>query len=170
MSHQLRVERLDAFHNLSDFDSGNDEIDTWLRRHALAAQRMDTSRTFVLTEEDREGLVGFFSLTMRSMEREQAPAKLVRGLPDYPVGMVLLTRLAVDRREQGTGVGGSLLLQAMTRACAAGESVAARLIMVEATDEAAAGFYGHFGFVPAPEHPFNLYRRMKDVSADLGLS
>ena len=43
-------------------------------------------------------VVGYFSLTMGSVLRQDAPAKLVRGLPAYPVGMVLLARLAVDRR------------------------------------------------------------------------
>jgi hypothetical protein len=62
---------------------------------------MDSARTFVLTRNDR--VVGYFSLTMGSVLRAVAPAKLVRGLPADPVGMVLLARLAVDRREQASG-------------------------------------------------------------------
>lgn len=84
----LRLERLDSHHDLSEFDSGNNELDGWLKRHALAAQQMDSTRTFVLTYQNR--VVGFFSLTMGSVLRQDAPARLVRGLPAYPVGMVLL--------------------------------------------------------------------------------
>ncbi len=135
------------------------------RRHALAAQEMDSARTFLLTDNER--VVGYFSLTMGSVLRAEAPAKLVRGLPAYPVGMVLLARLAVDRQEQGKGLGSLLLAEALRKAVAAGEAAAARLVVVFAIDEAAAHFYERHGFVRAPEHPLRLYRRMKDVSASL---
>jgi predicted N-acetyltransferase YhbS len=161
----LRLERLDAHHDLSHFDSSNDELDAWLRRHALAAQQMDSARTFVVTKARR--VVGYFSLTMGSVLRQDAPSKLVRGLPAYPVGMVLLARLAVDRVEQGTGLGATLLAEALRKAVSAGDAAAARLVVVDAVDENAARFYERFGFVPAPGHPFRLYRRMKDVRASL---
>jgi GNAT superfamily N-acetyltransferase len=165
---RLRLERLGAQHDLSIFASGNDDLDSWLRRHALAAQEMDSARTFILTGNER--VVGYFSLTMGSVLRAEAPAKLVRGLPAYPVGMVLLARLAVDRQEQGKGLGSLLLAEALRKAVAAGEAAAARLVVVDAIDAAAAHFYERPGFVRAPEHPLRLYRRMKDVSASLNAS
>jgi GNAT superfamily N-acetyltransferase len=162
----LRLEHLDAGHDLSEFDSGNEELDDWLRRHALAAQQMDTARTFVLIGRDR--VIGYFSLTMGSVLRADAPAKLVRGLPAYPVGMVLLARLAVDRRQQAKGLGGLLLAEALRKAVGAGEAAAARLVVVDAIDDQAVRFYRRHGFVAAPEHPRRLYRRMKDVRTSLG--
>lgn len=161
----LRLERLDSHHVLSEFDSGNEELDGWLRRHALAAQQMDSARTFVVTYQGR--VVGFFSLTMGSVLRRDAPARLVRGLPAYPVGMVLLARLAVDRSEQGRGLGGTLLAEALRKASVAGEAAAARLVVVDAIDEHAARFYERYGFVPAPGHRLRLYRRMKDIARSL---
>jgi GNAT superfamily N-acetyltransferase len=161
----LRLERLDEAHELDDFDSGNDELDGWLRRHALAAQQMDSARTLVLTRAGR--VLGYFSLTMGSVLREDAPARLVRGLPAYPVGMVLVARLAVERREQGQGLGSLLLAEALRKAVAAGEAAAARLVVVDAIDDAAVGFYQRHGFIAVPEHPRRLYRRMKDIRASL---
>ena len=99
---ELRLERLGSQHVLAEFDSGNGELDTWLKRHALAAQQMDSARTFVLVEDGK--VLGYFSLTMGSVLRAGAPGKLVRGLPSYPVGMVLLARLAVDKTSQGRGL------------------------------------------------------------------
>lgn len=162
----LRLERLAAHHDATTFDSGNRGLDDWLRRHAFAAQQMDSARTFVLTEHGR--IVGYFSLTMGSVLRSDAPTTLVRGLPAYPVGMVLLARLAVDRSARGQGMGSLLLADALRKAVAAGEVAAARLIVVDAIYEDAAGFYQRFGFLRAPEHPLRLYRRMKDVRASLG--
>jgi GNAT superfamily N-acetyltransferase len=161
----LRLERLDAHHQLDEFDSGNAELDWWLKRHALAAQQMDSARTFVLV--DPAGVLGYFSLTMGSVRRHDAPTKLVRGLPAYPVGMVLLPRLAAARRSRGSGVGGLLLSQALRKAVVAGESAAARLVVVDATDESAAGFYRRFGFLATPEDQLRLYRPMKDIRASL---
>ena len=161
----LRIERLGPGHDLSHFTSGNDDLDGWLPRHALAAQEMDSARTFVMVQRGR--VVGYFSLTMGSVRREQAPPQLVRGLPGYPVGMVLLARLAVDHREQGQGLGSLLLTEALRRALLAGDAAAARLVVVDALDERAATFYRRHGFVEAPGHPLRLYRRMKDIRASL---
>jgi predicted N-acetyltransferase YhbS len=165
---RVLLERLDAHHDVSSFDSGNEVLDGWLRRHAIAAQRMDSARTFVATRNGR--VVGYFSLTMGSMLRAEAPVKLVRGMPAYPVGMVLLARLAVDQSQQGRGVGAMLLAEALRKAVAAGEVAAARLIVVDAVDEDAAAFYQRYGFVRTPENPLRLYRRMKDVRASLDSS
>ncbi len=165
MSQSPRLERLEAHHDLTGFDSGNPELDGWLRRHALAAQQIDSARTFVLTRDDR--ILGHFSLNMGSALRADAPSRLVRGLPAYPVGMVLLARLAVARQEQGKGLGALLLAEALRKALAAGEAAAARLVVVDAVDEPAALFYEHHGFVRAPGHPLRLYRRMKDIRASV---
>jgi ribosomal protein S18 acetylase RimI-like enzyme len=161
-------EHVDARHDVTTFTSGNDSLDTWLQRHALAAQGMDSARTFVATRNGR--VIGYFSLTMGSVLRAEAPAKLVRGLPSYPVGMVLLARLAVDQSQQGRGVGAMLLAEALRRAVAAGEVAAARLIVVYAVDDTAAAFYRRYGFIRTPENPLRFYRRMKDVRASLDSS
>lgn len=170
MSRARRVllERLDAHHDVSTFSSGNEVLDGWLRRHALATQRMDSTRTFVATQDGR--IAGYFSLTMGSVLRVEAPARLVRGMPAYPVGMVLPARLAVEQSQQGKGLGARLLAEALRKAVAAGEVAAARLIVVDAADEDAAVFYERYGFVRAPENPHRLYRRMKDVRASLDSS
>lgn len=160
-----RLERLDHAHDLSNFRSGNDALDSWLINHALASQRMDSARTFVLV--DGRAVVGYFSLTMGSVLRADAPQGLVRGLPAYPVGVALLARLAVQSDRQREGIGALLLTEALRKAVVAGEAAAARLVVVDAVDEAAVRFYAHHGFLAVPEHPLRLYRRMKDVRASL---
>jgi GNAT superfamily N-acetyltransferase len=161
---EFRLERLVAHHDLERFESGNETLDAWLGRYALAAQRMDSARSFLLVGPEG-GVIGYFSLTMGSVLRAEAPAKLVRGLPSYPIGMVLLARLAVDRRHQGVGMGGLLLAEALRKAVQAGEAAAARLVVVDAIDESAAQFYARYGFIAVPGQPLRLYRRIKDVRA-----
>lgn len=161
----LRLERLGPQHDVATFDSGHDDLDGWIRRHGLAAQEMDSARTFVLLGPD--GVIGYFSLTMGSVRRADAPARLVRAMPAYPVGMVLLARLAVHRIHQGQGLGALLLAEALRKAAVAGEAAAARLVVVNAIDDKAAASYARHGFVAAPEHPMRFYRRMKDIRASL---
>lgn len=126
---------------------------------------MDTARTFVLTRDGR--VVGYFSLTMGSVQRAEAPTTLVRGLPSYPVGMALVARLAVARPFQVQGLGATLLAEALRKAVAAGEAAAARLVVVDAIDDGAARFSARYGFIAVPEHPLRLYRWMKDVRKSL---
>jgi GNAT superfamily N-acetyltransferase len=160
-----RTERLARHHDLDHFGSGNQVLDFWLKNHAWAAQQMDSARTFLLIDVDQ--VIGYFSLTMGSVLRDEAPAKLVRGLPGYPVGMVLLARLAVDRGHQGRGFGSILLAEALRKALAAGEVAAARLVVVDAIDAKAVSFYARRGFIALPEDPMRLFMRMKDISASL---
>lgn len=162
---ELRLERLRSDHDVTGFASGVDELDAWLKRHGLAAQQMDSARTFVVVRDDR--VVGYASLTMGSVRRSDAPTRLVRGMPGYPVGMVLVARLAIDRAEQGTGLGTRQLADALRMAVLAGDAAAARLIAVDAIDERAAGFYRQHGFTETLDRPLRLYRRMEDVRASL---
>jgi GNAT superfamily N-acetyltransferase len=76
-------------------------------------------------------------------------------------------RLAVDRREQGTGLGRLLLIDALSRALAAAEAIGARAILVHAIDDEAALFYRKFGFEPSPLDPRQLLLLMKDLRATL---
>jgi len=161
---ELRLERLESHQQIDQFESGNESLDLWLKRYALAAQQMDSARTFLPVVPD-SAVIGYFSLTMGSVQRADAPTKLVRGLPSYPVGIVLLARLAVDWKYQGGGMGGLLLAEALRKAVTAGEAAAARLVVVDAIDANAAQFYGRYGFIAVPEHPTRLYRRLKDVRA-----
>ncbi|MQA87199.1 MAG: GNAT family N-acetyltransferase [Streptosporangiales bacterium] len=160
------VQGLTEEHKVGEFACGRRELDEWLRSYALDSDRRDVARTFVVCRGERR-VVGYYSLTMGAVRMTDAPKKLVRGLPNYPIGMVLLARLAVDREEQGTGLGAELLADALVRAVHAGESAAARLVVVDAIDEQAAAFYRRFGFLPAPEQSLRLFRRIKDIRASI---
>ena len=64
-------------------------------------------------------------------------------------------RLAVDHRATGRGLGGTLLVDALTRAVRA--EIAAYALLVDAKDANAAAFYAHHGFVPLAESPLTLF-------------
>jgi hypothetical protein len=45
---RLRLALLTAEHDLAGFECGNDQLTSWLTRHALASQRADLARTYLV--------------------------------------------------------------------------------------------------------------------------
>jgi GNAT superfamily N-acetyltransferase len=102
-----------------------------------------------------------------SVSKSEAPARVGKGLPNQPVPVALLGRLAIDRLEQGAGLGKALLKDALVRIERAAETVAIRAVLVHAIDDQAREFYKHFGFVESPTHEFHLMLLMKDLRHSL---
>lgn len=157
------IENLTKDHDTSAFHSGKLALDDWLRRFALTNQQSDSARTYVLHRSGR--VVGYYSLSAGSVRREESPARVVKGLAQHPIGVILLARLAVDRGEQGRGLGKILLADALMRSLAAADVIGARAILVHAIDEDAAAFYRKFGFEPSPLDSRQLMLLMKDLRA-----
>jgi predicted N-acetyltransferase YhbS len=159
----MQVERLGGERDLVGFSCGNKSLDYWLRVHALENQRRDLSRTFVLID-DGGVVVGYYTLSMGGVAKDDLPHKLGRGLPGYQIGMVLLARLAIDARHQGEGLGRDLLVDAIIHAAAAGQHAAARFIAVDPIDQAARRFYGRFGFEDIDgDQNGRMYMRIDDA-------
>jgi len=66
----------------------------------------------------------------------------------YPVPVALIGRLAVDKNFQGKGLGSILLADACQKVAQASAVLAVAGIIVDAKDDEAISFYGHFGFIP----------------------
>jgi predicted N-acetyltransferase YhbS len=80
---------------------------------------------------------------------------------------MLLARLAVDRREQGQGLGKGLVKDALLRALHAADIAGLRAVIVHAKDAAAKAFYEKLGFEPSPLDEFHLMLLLKDVRKTL---
>ncbi|HXE44284.1 MAG TPA: GNAT family N-acetyltransferase [Conexibacter sp.] len=157
---------LTAEHDVSSFDCGNDQLTSWLIRHALASQRADLARTYLTLEDEQ--VIGYVSLTTGSVRRDEAPKRYARGMPAHPIPTILVARLAIDHRHQGRQLGSRLLAEALRLAVTASDAAAARLVVVDAIDERAAAFYRKWGFIDAPENPLRLYRKISDIRRSLG--
>ena len=152
-------------HALDDFDCGNDELNQWLNRHAFASHKADIARTWLLLDDG--AVAGYFALTTGSVRPEDAPRRIARGMPRYPILVILLARLAVDRRYQGQHLGARLLAEALRWALAASDAAAARVVVVDAIDDNAVAFYKRWGFIDTPNNPRCLYRKVSDIRASL---
>ena len=147
------------------FDSGEPSLDAYLRKCALANHVEGVSRCLVTCRVGR--VVGFYALASASVARSSTPGRVRRNMPD-PIPVILLSRLAIDRKEQGKGLGSHLLRDAITRSVAAADLIGVRAILVHALHDEARAFYAHFGFEPSPTDPMHLLLPIKDVRALLG--
>ncbi|MGD0301643.1 MAG: hypothetical protein ABSE86_31585 [Bryobacteraceae bacterium] len=108
-------ERLASHHELKAFSCGVESLDQWLKRFARTNQQSDLTTTYVVHRKNR--VAGYYSLTAGSVNREDAPARVAKGEPNHPIGVVLLARLAVNESEKGVGLGSALLRGPRARFC-----------------------------------------------------
>jgi predicted N-acetyltransferase YhbS len=155
-------EPLGATHRLSDFDSGVDSLNDWLRRRALANQASGASRTFVLCE--RGEVVGYYALASSAISASSAPGRFRRNMPN-PIPVVVLARLAVTNSHQGRGIGRALFQDAARRIINAADAIGIRGVIVHALSEEARNFYLRLGLVPAPSEPMTLMVSVADLKA-----
>lgn len=160
----FRSERLGPSHDVSGFRCGNDVLDDWLRQHAATSQAKRTSVTYVWTRGDAV-VVAYYSLAPHLIENAELPRRLGRGDPRQ-IPAILLARLALSDELRGSGLGGVLLHDALTRAVAASQQVGGRYVVVDAIDHDAERFYQHFGFTTTPR-PTRLVRKVSDIEADI---
>lgn len=157
-------EPLTAHHEVEGFGSGVDGLDRWLKRRALKNQATGASRTFVACEGRR--VLAYYALASSAVAMDAAPGRFRRNMPD-PIPLVVLGRLAVDRSEQGRGLGRSLVRDAGRRVVQAADTIGIRGILVHALSLDAKAFYERIGFEPSPLDPMTLVVTLSDLKASL---
>jgi GNAT superfamily N-acetyltransferase len=152
------------------FSCGVPSLDSWLVEHAPSADAVGSARTYVVIDEEQGRVVGYYALTVASLERDEVTGRASRGMPRHPIRVMLLARLAVDESVQGEGIGATLLVDAMKRTQLVAEETGIRLLLVHAVNEEARSFYLHYGFEASPSDPMNLQLLVKDIRATIAES
>ncbi len=161
MNAERRIEKLRREHPVEAFDCGREELNRYLLRYAWQNQQAGASQTYVGMVGD--AIVGFYTLAVGQVMHEEVPERLSKGLAKHPIPIMLLARLAVDRRWHGQGVGKALLRDAMLRTLQAADIAGIRAFAVHAKNDEAKRFYEHFDFVASPTDPMHLFVLLKDV-------
>jgi len=157
---------ISAGDKLSEFHSGEESLDSWLRGRARSNEKAGASRTSVSVTRDEHRVAGYYCLSSSSLERgDGPPASTDKMPPTIPV--VLLGRLAVDRDFHGMGLGFSLLQHATLRALDAAETIGIRAILVHALNEDVVPFYEKFGFTRFPDQSQTLHLLTEDARATI---
>lgn len=160
------IEKLALGHNTDEFDCGNDELNRFLKRFALASQQAHSAQTYVATRAGR--VVGYYSLAVGGVEHEDAPRRVGKGLARHLIPVMVLARLAIDKNEQGKGLGKGLFKDALIRTAAAADIAGIRALFVTAKDDDAMRFYERFNLDQGPADPHHLFLVMKDLKLLIG--
>jgi GNAT superfamily N-acetyltransferase len=160
------IRKLVGSDGVESFDCGQPALNQFLQRFALVNQNSNSSQTYVSCSAG--SVVGFYSLTVGSVEPATAAPRVVKGLPKHPVPVMILARLAVDVSHQGIGLGKALLKDALMRTAQAADIAGIRALLVHAKDESARQWYLNWEFEPSPSDPFHLFLLMKDLKAIVG--
>ena len=157
------VRKLAPADSTEGFDCGQAPLNQFLQRYALVNQKANSAQTYVCCLGAE--VVGFYSLAVGSVDPENAPARVMKGLARHPVPVMILARLAVDRDHQGQGLGKALLKDALLRTAQAADIAGIRCLLVHAKDEAARQWYESWEFEPSPTDPYHLFLMLKDLKA-----
>lgn len=155
------VRKLFPTDSVDDFDCGQVALNQFLQRYALVNQKASSAQTYVCCQS--EMVVGFYSLTVGSVDPETAPSRARKGLARHPVPVMILARLAVDTRHQRKGLGQALLKDALLRTAQAADIAGIRCLLVHAKDDAARQWYESWEFDSSPTDPYHLYLMLKDL-------
>ncbi len=143
------IRRLEEKDDVDAFECGDAALNNYLKRHAWANQeKISIGVSYVAVDETApRAVLGYFTVAMASVGRDAFPKKYVRGMPPYDLPLVLLARLAVDRRFAGRGLGHALISEAFRISLRVADEIGCRCIITDAYSDRVS-WYARYGFVP----------------------
>jgi GNAT superfamily N-acetyltransferase len=162
---EWRIERFDRGHVRAGFDCGKPSLNDFLLSLVGQFEKRDLGRTYVAFHESDPRVLGYYTLTSGAIGAGSLPAKQAKKLPRHAVPVVLLARLAVDRSVHGSGLGGFLLRDALTRSLDLAENVGIHAVVVDALDAEAKSFHERFGFLPLTDDGMSLFLPLRTLRA-----
>lgn len=160
-------EAISKKHDREAFDCGEEALNEFLCRYARKSHERGGAKTFLAISDTDKTVLGFYSLSPASVEYSRTPEIVRRGLSRHDVPGFRLARLAVDRRFQGQGLGGQLLLAAGRRCLLAAAEVGGVALVIDAKNERVAGWYASYGAVALADAPLTLVLALETVEAAL---
>ena len=162
-----RLERLSRAHRREDFRSGQPPLDRFLQTLATQYEKRKLARTMVAVAANDSRVFGYYTLAAGGISLNDLPPAVARKLPDHPIPVILLGRLAVDQSAQRQGLGAQLLRAALQRCLESSEQVGVFAVTVAALNEDAKRFYLNYGFETLQDNDLNLFLPIKDIEKGL---
>lgn len=156
--------------NVKSFDCGKDAINTYLRRYAAKNIALNLNRTFILPYTPEEGsekshVAAYYTLAHQTLVREELPDP--SRLPRYPVPVILLAQLGIDRRFHRQGLGAKTLVHALRHAYQIASNpngIPALGAILDVLDREALAFYRSFDFfLSLTDNPMKLFVPMASL-------
>lgn len=144
---ELEIRLLRREDDRSAFCCGEPALDRFFRHYAGQNQfKLHLAATWIAVRG--ADILGFATVASGSLERHSVPdPRLRKRLPDYPLPVLRLARLGVDRRAHGLGLGSALVRHVLRMALTQRDQVGCVGVVTDAK-AAAVAFYEHLGFTP----------------------
>ncbi|WP_325198556.1 GNAT family N-acetyltransferase [Kingella oralis] len=152
------VEPLNVTHNRKGFDCGVPALNDFLQKFAGQKSSRNQVQTYVLSADDNETIIGYFTLTMTRFNWHETVGKKSKTVDTA----ALIARLAVDKRFTGQGVGLFLLRTALEKLIIANDILGVPIIVVDAKDGVSA-FYETVGFQFLEQGSSRLFITMETI-------
>lgn len=172
MSSAVEIRLLARDDDRSTFSCGEPALDRFFQQYAGQNQfKLHLAVTWVAVGRDQ--ILGFATVAASAIERAAVPEpRLRRRLPSYPLPVLRLARLGVDRRAQGLGIGQALLGHVLHLALEQRERLGCIGVVTDAKPDAV-GFYERFGFGPMsgvfegmlPSEPLPMFLAIGTIAA-----
>ena len=141
----IEIRALREHDNRASFVSGDADLDRFFRQFAAQNQfRHHLGVTYVAVDD--QNILGFVTIAAAHVEIDELPAAVRRNLPQYPLPVLRLARLAIDQSAQGQGLGLQLLRFVLRLALQMAEDYGCVGVIVDAKPGAVA-FYAKYGFL-----------------------
>ncbi|MCA9264601.1 MAG: GNAT family N-acetyltransferase [Planctomycetales bacterium] len=154
------IEGLKKSHPRRKFESGQNEVDEWLKKSAFQSQKKHLTTTKVLLDDQRQ-IVGYYTLAFSQIDFSDLPAELTKTLPRRHLPVGVLAWLGVDRTFQGRGIGKRLLATSLLDCYEASHSFAFIAVVLDCVNQQAKRFYQQFDFQELPGYPMRLHLPFK---------
>ncbi len=150
----LKIEKLNKNHKKSSFDCGNELLNNYIQKQAKQDVNRDLSACYVLNDINDKRVLGYYTLSGNSIDRNEFPTHLIQKMPPSYNNLptILLGRLAIDKAAKGKGLGSILLMDALKKCVDISESLGVLAVIVDPYDDSAISFYKKYGFILIPSN------------------
>ena len=143
---RVEIRKLEKRDNRKDFCSGDIEIDRFFIKFAGQNQfKHKIGTTYVAIDINSNNILGYATISVGSMNIEGLEVNEFKKFPNYPLPIVRVARLGVDKHFQSQGIGRKLMQKMLYLAIEIEELVGCIGIFVDAKEDAVS-FYKKYGF------------------------
>lgn len=128
-------------------------MNNYLETQARQDVKKKLTACYVLTEQAKTRILGYYTLTNNSIPLQSFPESIRKKLPVAYVYVptILLGMLAVDKKHQAKGLEKTLLIDALRRSCELTEKRDLFAVFVDPIDHDAERFYEKYDFIRLPD-------------------
>ncbi|MBN1417241.1 MAG: GNAT family N-acetyltransferase [Planctomycetes bacterium] len=162
---KVAIRTLDDQADRRGFHSGAVALDEWLLRQAGRGKNKRSASVWIAFPQEKPSrVIGCYCLAPWQVGFKTCPEPLRKQGSGYPFRVLLLSRLGVASSQQGKGLGGVLLVDALRRAWVANAASPIQAVVAHAEDDQTVGLYQRHGLIGFRQHPQHFFLPMKSIA------